>query len=114
MSFFQAFAAAVPSGDRDAYIDHARRAAFVFRKHGALRIVEGWGADVPQGERTSFPKAVEAGEGETVVLGWVEWRSREACEKGMKLSMEDPQMPGSMPFDGQRLIFGGFDVVVEE
>lgn len=114
MPYFQAFAAAVPDASKDAYVEHARRAAFVFRKHGALRIIEGWGADVPEGEQTSFSKAVAAKEGETVVLGWVEWRSREACEDGMKLSMEDPQMPGDMPFDGHRLIFAGFDVVVEE
>ena len=73
MAFISMFMAPVPSGNRDAYVDHARKAAAIFRDLGALEVVETWGVDVPDGEVTSMPMAVKLGEGETVVIGWIRW-----------------------------------------
>jgi len=78
--------------------------------------VENWGDDVPAGKLTSFPMAVQCKEDETVVFSWITWPSREVRDVGMKKAMEDPRMvfdPNNMPFDGKRLIYGGFAAVAE-
>jgi uncharacterized protein YbaA (DUF1428 family) len=96
---------------------HATEAAIVFKEHGALKLVECWGDDVPEGNITSFPMAVKCKEDETVVFSWVLWPSKQARNEGMKKIMEDPRMSpdnNPMPFDGKRLIYGGFDIIVEE
>ena len=99
------------------YRDLARRAAAVFKKYGALRVVESWEDDVPEGKVTSFPMAVKRVEGEKVVFSWIEWASRAARDEGMKNSMDELHqlMPegGMPPFDGQRMIFGGFESIVD-
>jgi uncharacterized protein YbaA (DUF1428 family) len=107
----------VPSGKKQAYRDVARKAAEVFKEHGAIRMVEGWGDDVPEGEVTDFRRAVKAKDDETVVYSFIEWPTREARDKGMKEAMEDPRMQldrSSMPFDGQRMIYGGFASLLDE
>ncbi len=116
MSYVDGFVIAVPTGNRDAFIKHAKEAAVVFKEHGALSIVECWGDDVPDGKVTSFAMAVQKKPDETVVFSWIVWPSREARDNGMKKVMEDPRVQrGKMaiPFDGQRMIFGGFQAVVE-
>lgn len=116
MSYIDAFVAAVPTGNRDDYRSHAEKAAAAFMEHGATEYREHWGDDVPEGEVTSFPKAVKAGDGETVVVGWVVWPSREARNAGMEKVMRDPRMDmkaNPMPFDGKRMIYGGFETIVE-
>ena len=114
MPYVDAFAAAVPTANREAYIAHASKAADVFKKHGALRYMENWGSDVPDGETTSFPLAVKCGSDETVVVGWAVWPDKATRDTGMQAAMSDPDMQmGSMPFDGKRLIFGGFETIVE-
>ena len=88
----------------------------VFKEYGALKVVECWGDDVPDGKVTSFPMAVQKKDDETVVFSWIVWPSRETRDAGMKKMMEDPRMqPDSnpMPFDGKRLIYGGFNVLVD-
>jgi len=114
--YVDGFVAAVPTANREAYRRHAEAAAVVFKEHGALRLVECWGDDVPAGKLTSFPMAVKAHPDETVVFSWITWPSREARDAGMQKVMADPRLkPESnpMPFDGKRLIYGGFSVIVD-
>jgi len=115
MSYVDGFVAAVPTANREAYKRHAEAAAAVFREHGALAVVECWGDDVPEGKLTSFPMAVKRQSDETVVFSWVTWPSRQARDAGMKKVMADPRLQpdtNPMPFDGKRLIYGGFEVLV--
>jgi uncharacterized protein YbaA (DUF1428 family) len=110
MTYIGIFAAAVPTDKREAYLDHARAAAVVFKQYGALEVIECWGADTPDGEVTSFPKAVQCGPDETVAVGWVVWPDRETHDAAMPKVMADPTLQAmEMPFDGKRLIFGGFE-----
>nr|WP_241765154.1 DUF1428 domain-containing protein [Hyphomonas beringensis] len=94
-------------------MEHARKAADLFKEVGALSVVECWGVDVPEGKLTSMPMAVKLEEGETVVLSWISWPSKEARDAAWEKLMADERMAGmEMPFDGSRMIFGGFDVVL--
>ena len=89
----------------------------MFKEYGALKQVECWGDDVPDGEVTSFPMAVKCKSDETVAFSWIVWPSKEIRNEGMKKSMEDPRLApdkNPMPFDGKRMIYGGFEMVVEE
>lgn len=117
MEYIDGFAAAVPSKNKEKYIKHAREAALVFKEHGALRLVECWGDDVPDGEKTSFPIAVGCKKDETVVFSWIVWPSKEVRNAGMEKVMNDSRLSDEnnpMPFDGQRLIYGGFQIIVNE
>ncbi|HKF72006.1 MAG TPA: DUF1428 domain-containing protein [Stellaceae bacterium] len=114
--YIDGFVAAVPTANRDAYRRHAEAAAVVFKEHGALKLVECWGDDVPDGKLTSFPMAVKKQAHETVVFSWIAWPSREVRDAGMKKVMADPRSKpeaNPMPFDGKRLIYGGFSVLVD-
>lgn len=116
MSYVDCFVAAVPSENKEKYIEHAKIAAALFKEGGALEIVENWGDDVPQGEITSLPMAVKAQENETVVFSWVVWPSKEIRDAGWGAMMEDPRMSpenNPMPFDGRRLIYGGFNTLLK-
>jgi uncharacterized protein YbaA (DUF1428 family) len=111
MSYFDGFVAAVPAANREAYRAHAAKAAPIFRQHGALNVVENWGDDIPKGKQTDFFRAVEAEEDEVVVFSWIEWPSKEVRDAAWAKLMDDPAMqPGAnpMPFDGKRMIYGGF------
>lgn len=116
MAYIDGFVAAVPTANKEKYRQHAAEAASVFKECGALSLVEGWGDDVPEGELTSFPRAVNRREDETVIFSWVIWPSKEARDAGMKKAMADERLQpenNPMPFDGKRMIFGGFEVLVE-
>jgi uncharacterized protein YbaA (DUF1428 family) len=116
MTYIDGFVAAVPSANRERYRKHAEAAAVVFKEHGALRVVECWGDDVPEGKLTSFPMAVKRKDDETVVFSWITWPSRQVRDEGMKNVIADPRLdPGNnpMPFDGKRLIYGGFELLVD-
>jgi uncharacterized protein YbaA (DUF1428 family) len=116
MSYVDGFVAAVPTANREAYRRHAAAAAELFREFGALNVVECWGDDVPEGQVTSFPMAVKREADETVVFAWITWPSKTVRDEGWKKVMADPRMqPESnpMPFDGKRLIYGGFEVIVD-
>ncbi len=113
MSYVDGYVMAVPTNNRDAFTRHAKEAAALFKEHGALSVVECWGDDVPEGKLTSFPMAVQKKADETVVLSWIAWPSRQARDEGMKKAMDDPRLQRAMPFDGQRMIFGGFEAIVE-
>ena len=100
---------AAPATGRDAYRHFAARHAALFREHGAVRVVDAWGDDVPDGKITDYKGAVKATADEKVVYGWVEWPSKQARDEGWKKVMADPRMHGEkMPFDGSRMIYGGF------
>ncbi len=117
MGYVDGFLLAVPTGNREAYEALARRMVPVFKDHGALKVVECWGEDVPDGKVTSFPMAVKLEPGETVVLSWVVWPSKAVRDRGSKAMMADPRMQGmdmkNAPFDGMRMMFGGFEVLVD-
>jgi uncharacterized protein YbaA (DUF1428 family) len=116
MNYGDGFVAAVPTANREIFRQHAAEAAVVFKEYGALNVVECWGDDVPEGKLTSFSMAVKREENETVVFSWITWPSRQARDEAWKKVMADPRMqPGAnpMPFDGKRIIFGGFEVIVE-
>lgn len=117
MSYVDGFVLALPTAKKQAYIDHARAALPVFKDHGALHMVECWGDDVPDGEVTSFPMAVKCQPDETVVFSWIIWPSRQVRDEGMQKVFADPRIQadmGDMPFDGKRMIFGGFEVLLDE
>lgn len=116
MSYVDGFVAAVPTANREAYRQLATTAAAVFTEYGALKVVECWGDDVPDGKVTSFPMAVKRAGDETVVFSWIVWPNRAARDEGMQKAMADPRVQpdtNPMPFDGERLIYGGFEVIVE-
>lgn len=119
MNYVDGFVIAVPNANKDKFIEHARLADPVFIELGATRILECWEDDVKDGKVTDFRRAVAAAEGESIVFSWIEWPSKEirdsAMAKMMDGSMNDPRMDPAknpMPFDGKRMIFGGFMPVV--
>ncbi len=124
MSYIDGFVIAVPTANKQKFIDHAKLGDTVFTDLGALRVVECWGDDVRDGKVTDFRQAVQAKSDETVVFSWIEWpdkATRDAAMKTMADWMENPekadprmdQKKNPMPFDGMRLIYGGFSPVVE-
>lgn len=115
MNYVDGFVAAVPAANKQAYTDFARAALPLFKEFGASRVVECWGDDVPDGKVTDFRGAVKAQDDEVVVFSWIEWPSRDVRDAGMKKMMEDPRMQalGEMPFDGKRLIYGGFAPILD-
>jgi uncharacterized protein YbaA (DUF1428 family) len=114
MNYIDMFVCAVPTQNRDAYTEHVTTTTALLKSHGALQVMECWGDDVPDGKLTSLPMAVKCKSYETVACSFIVWPSRNARDEGMKAFMEDPRLAQvSMPFDGQRLIFGGFQVVSE-
>jgi uncharacterized protein YbaA (DUF1428 family) len=119
MSYVDGFVIAVPKANKQKFIDHARTADSLFTELGATRILECWGDDVPEGKVTDFRRAVQASEDEAVVFSWVEWPDKTTRDSAMKkmedLMKTDPRMNperNPMPFDGKRMIFGGFAPVV--
>lgn len=117
MSYVDGFVAAVPTENKEKYIEHAKLSAVVFKAHGALKVTETWGDNVPDGDVTSFPMAVICSKDETVVFSSVVWPTKEIRDAGWEAIMEDPRMhpdQNPMPFDGKRLIYGGFEVILEE
>jgi uncharacterized protein YbaA (DUF1428 family) len=116
MSYVDGFVLAVPKAGLETYKDFARKAGEVWKEHGALAYVECIGDDVPMGELTSFPRAVQAKDDEVVVFSWVVYRSRAERDTIMAKVMADPRLPqdpSAMPFDGKRMIFGGFEAFIE-
>lgn len=114
--YVDGYVAAVPEKNKDAYLGMAKEAAAVFRDHGALQVVEAWGDDVPDGEITSFPRAVNAKDGEVVLFAWIVWPSKAKRDKGNEAAMQDPRLQGPPEplFDSKRMIYGGFQVLLDE
>ena len=116
MGYADGYVLPVPDGNKDAYRALAEKASQVFRDHGATRVVEAWGDDVPDGKVTDFARAAHKQDGETVVFSWVEWPSKEARVAGWEKVMADERMQpdgSDVPFDGKRMIYGGFAPIVE-
>lgn len=119
MSYIDGFVIAVPTANKEKFTEHARLLDPVFIELGATRVIEAWGDDVPDGKVTDFRRAVQATADETVAFSWVEWPDKATRDAGMKKMMDDPRMDPKnpdnppMPFDGMRMIFGGFSTVVE-
>ncbi|HEV7255198.1 MAG TPA: DUF1428 domain-containing protein [Mesorhizobium sp.] len=115
MSYVDGFLVPVPAASKESYRAMAEKAVPIFLEHGATRVVECWGDDVPKGQHTDFFMAVKAEGEENVVFSWVEWPSKEARDEGMKKFMADERLKsmGDMPFDGKRMIFGGFSQLVD-
>src|SRR5687767_15045810 len=117
MSYVQGFLVAVPTANKQAYRDLAAKSAPLFKEFGATRQVEAWGDEVPDGKVTDFKRAVKAKPDETVVFSWFEYSDKKTRDAAFEKMMNDPRMKelgASMPFDGQRMIFGGFAPIVDE
>jgi uncharacterized protein YbaA (DUF1428 family) len=120
MSYIDGFVLAVPTANKQKFIEHAAMIDTIFTEFGATRVVECWADDVTEGKITDFVKAVQATADESVVFSWIEWPDKETRDAAMKAMMSDDfndermdweKYP--MPFDGKRLIFGGFRPIVE-
>ena len=114
MSYIDGFVVAVPTKNKDAYRQMAQRGWTLFQEYGAMQHMECWGDDVPDGKVTDFKRAVQAKDDETVVFSWIVWPSKEVRDAGQKRMRDDPRMKDmEMPFDGKRMIWGGFGVLFE-
>jgi uncharacterized protein YbaA (DUF1428 family) len=113
MSYVDGFVVPVSRDKIDAYKAQARKAGEIWKEHGALAFVECIGDDVPYGTLTSFPRAVQAKDDEVVVFSWIVYRSRAERDRINAKVMADPRLKEDMPFDGKRLIYGGFEMWLE-
>jgi uncharacterized protein YbaA (DUF1428 family) len=116
--YVDGFVLPLPKRNLDAYLRMSRRAGKIWREHGALEYRECVAEDVQEGEVTSFPRSVQVKRGETVVFAWTVFKSRAHRDRVNAKVMKDPRLadmmdPKTMPFDGKRMIYGGFEVVVD-
>ena len=117
MAYIDGFVAAVPTANKEKFRQHGETIDQLFKKYGALQVIEAWGEDVPTGETTDFYKAVKAKDDETIIFSWVFWPDKATREAGNEkihaemVAMGEEAM--QMPFDGKRMIYGGFEVLVE-
>jgi uncharacterized protein YbaA (DUF1428 family) len=114
-SYADGYVLPVPNAKKEAYIAMAEKAAPVFREYGATRVVEAWGDDIKDGKVTDYKRAVKAQEGENVVFSYVEWPDKKTRDEAWEKIMKDERMQpdGEMPFDGQRMFWGGFEKIVD-
>ena len=115
MSYIQGFLVAVPKANKQAYLVSAQSAAPIFQEYGATRVVEAWSEDIPDGKVTDFKRAVQAKDDEAIVFSWIEWPDKQTYDAATKRMESDPRwkkMP-EMPFDGSRMIWGGFEPIFE-
>jgi len=116
MGYADGYLVPVPAANKDAYRAMAAKAAAVFKEYGATRVVEAWGDDVPDGKVTDFKGAVKATGDEKIVYSWIEWPSKQARDAAWPKIMQDGRMKpdhANMPFDGKRMIYGGFTPIVD-
>ena len=116
MTYVDGFVLAVPAASKDTYRKHAAEAAPLFKEFGATRMVECWGDDVPDGKLTDFRRAVQAKDDEIVVFSWIEYPSKDVRDAAHEKMRTDPRMKAmgeQMPFDGKRMIFGGFAPILD-
>ena len=114
--YVSGFLTPVPTPNKDAYVEHARKAWPLFKEYGATEFMEAWGENIPEGNTTDFRRAVKLKDEETVVLNWIVWPDKEtadACMQSMETD-ERRQAMMDMPFDGKRMIFGDFTPLVHE
>ncbi|MEV8467393.1 DUF1428 domain-containing protein [Fluviibacterium sp. DFM31] len=117
MAYISAMVAPVPDANKDVYFEMARKLLPFWRDAGAIGYKECWGVDVPDGKLTSFPMSVKAEPGETVAVAYIEWADKAAADAAYKAMETDETWQAvfadGMPFDGKRMIFGGFEVVID-
>ena len=116
MSYIDGFIMPVKTARKQEYIELSKKIAGLYKEYGALSLIEAWGDDVPDGKVTDFKRAVAAEADETVVFSYIVWPSKEVRDAGNKKMMDDPRMQemgASMPFDGKRMIFGGFMPILD-
>jgi uncharacterized protein YbaA (DUF1428 family) len=116
VKYVEGFVVAVPAANKEIYRQHAAKAAPLFKEFGATRMVECWGDDIPDGQVTDFRGAVKAKDDEVVVFSWIEYPSKEVRDAANEKIMNDPRMKemgDTMPFDGKRMIFGGFAPILD-
>jgi uncharacterized protein YbaA (DUF1428 family) len=116
MNYIDGYVIAVPTANKEAYRAKAEKMAVLFKKHGALNVIENWSNDVPEGKLTSFTMAVKREESESIVFSWVTWPSKIVRDEAWKVVMQEPEMQDpSAPnlFDGKRMIYGGFETIVQ-
>lgn len=117
MTYVEGFVVAVPTANKEAYRKHAADAAPLFREFGVARMVECWGDDIPDGKLNDFKSAVQAKPDETVVFSWFEYPDKPTRDAAKDRMMSDPRMAAmgeAMPFDGQRMIYAGFDSILDD
>lgn len=117
MSYFEGFITAVPTAKKDQYIQHANQGSAMMKEYGVSRMVENWADDVPEGKLTDFRRAVQARPDEAVVFSWFEYADKTARDAANEKMMADPrmeEMANTMPFDGKRMIYAGFQTLIEE
>ena len=115
MSYIDGFVVAVPTKNKDKYREASQKAWSLFKEYGAVQQMETWGDDVPDGKVTDFKRSVQAKPDETVVFSWIVWPSKEVRDAGQAKMKSDTRMKDmDMPFDGQRMIFGGFEVLLDK
>ena len=115
MNYVDGFLCAVPTANKDAFTEHAKKFGALFKEFGALTVVDCWGDDVPEGKLTSFTMAVKREENESVAFSWITWPSKAVRDEAWKKLMEDERMKtaGNPPFDGKRMIYGGFQMIAQ-
>jgi uncharacterized protein YbaA (DUF1428 family) len=116
MSYVDGFVIPVKKADKDVYRAYAAQYAPIFKEFGALAVVESFADDVPHGKQTDFYMSVQCGDDETVVFSWIIWPDKAARDAGNQRMMEDPRMAKAMdgaPFDAKRMIYGGFETIVD-
>ncbi|HUP67680.1 MAG TPA: DUF1428 domain-containing protein [Sphingomicrobium sp.] len=117
MTYFEGFIVPVPEGNKDAFAKHANSLSALLKEVGVERQAEAWASDVPEGKLTDFNKAVNAAPGEKTVFAWFEYADRAARDAANQRMMTDPRMEAmgvDVPFDGKRMVLGGFEAIVEE
>ena len=120
MSYVDGFVIAVPTANKQKFREHAKRSDSIFTELGASRVVECWADDVPEGKVTDFGKSVQANADESVVFSWIEWPDKKTRDAAMQTMMSeefsDERMDPTknpVPFDGSRLIYGGFEPIID-
>ena len=113
MAYYSGFVAPVATNRKDEYTAFVRRGWSSFKKRGATRMVENWGDDVKPGKQTDFLRAVQARDDESVAFSWVEWPDKATADRAWADMMSSGDEMGEMPFDGKRMIFGGFAPILD-
>ena len=114
MPFLDITVIPVPTDRKDDYLKHSASVSPLFREAGAVSVTEAWGEDVPDGKLTDFKRSVALEDGETVAVGWIAWPDKATRDAGWEKLMQDERMmAGQPPFDGKRMIYGGFDLIAE-